>query len=143
MPERLAEAAASPYADTSVKAGTKYRYMVQALEGELRFSEMSQASEVTPKDEFPPAAPSGLSAVPGVDSIELSWDRNTEDDFLNYNVYRAVGEGAFEKLASGVEAPVFSDRMIEVGKKYRYAISAVDVNGNESARSAIIEATAQ
>ncbi|MEQ1886450.1 MAG: hypothetical protein ABL967_15405 [Bryobacteraceae bacterium] len=143
MPERLAESPNSPYTDTSAAFGTRYRYMVQSLDGEARMSELSMVAEITPKDEFPPAVPAGLSAVAGVDSTELSWERNTEDDFLNYNIYRSVGDTAFEKVATGVEAPVFSDRMIETGKRYRYSVTSVDVNGNESARSAVAEVVAQ
>jgi fibronectin type 3 domain-containing protein len=54
-----------------------------------------------------------------------------------------VDNTAFEKYASLVEDPNFSDAKIEAGKKYRYTVSAVDLTGNESARSALAEATAQ
>ena len=36
-----------------------------------------------------------------------------------------------------------SDRQIEAGKKYRYAVSAVDQTGNESRRSEPVEAAAE
>jgi len=143
MPERLADSATATYTDTSAAFGIRYLYMVQALDGELRQSELSKSVEITPKDEFPPAVPGGVSAVAGVESIELSWERNTEDDFAGYNVYRAVGDAAFEKLAGPIDAPVYSDRAIEMGKRYRYAVTAIDTIGNESARSAVVEATAQ
>ena len=42
-----------------------------------------------------------------------------------------------------VEAPNYSDRRVASGKRYRYAISAVDLLGNESARSQPVEAAAQ
>jgi fibronectin type 3 domain-containing protein len=129
--------------DTSAAFGTRYRYMIQALDGELRQSELSNPVEITPKDEFPPAVPSGISAVAGADAIELSWERNTEDDFAGYVVYRAAGDAAFERLAGPIEAPVYSDRAIETGKRYRYSVTAVDAAGNESARSVLAEATAQ
>jgi hypothetical protein len=143
MPERLAESAASPYTDTSAAFGTKYRFIVQSLDSESRQSELSAAVEITPQDEFPPAVPNSVSAVAGVDSIELSWERNTEDDFAGYNVYRSVGDSTFERLASAIESPVYSDRMVDMGKRYRYVVTAVDANGNESARSAAADATAQ
>ena len=41
-------------------------------------------------DTFPPAVPVGLMAVAGVNSIELAWQRNTEDDFAGYQVYRST-----------------------------------------------------
>jgi len=54
-----------------------------------------------------------------------------------------VEAGPFEKLAALIEAPTYTDRQVEAGKKYRYAISAVDLTGNESERSPVQEATAQ
>ena len=94
-------------------------------------------------DTFPPAVPEGLSAVPTPQSIELAWTRNTESDFRGYNIFRSVDNGPFEKIASLIEAPTFSDSMIEAGKKYRYTVSAVDLTGNESPRSQPADATAQ
>ena len=104
---------------------------------------LAEAAEITPVDTFAPAVPEGLSAVPTPQSIELTWTRNTEPDFRGYNIFRSVDNGPFEKYASLVEAPTFSDSKIEAGKKYRYTVSAVDLTGNESAQSAPAEATAQ
>ena len=84
-----------------------------------------------------------MTATPGVNAIELAWDRNTESDFKGYNVFRSVEGGPFEKIASLIEAPTYSDHQVEVGKKYRYAVSAVDLTGNESQRSALQEVSAQ
>ena len=104
---------------------------------------VSEAAEITPEDKFAPAVPEGLSAVPAPQSIEIAWTRNTEADFRGYNIFRSVDGGPFEKYASLVEAPTFSDSKIEAGKKYRYQVSAVDLTGNESARAAPVEAAAQ
>jgi fibronectin type 3 domain-containing protein len=41
-----------------------------------------------------------------------------------------------------LEAPAASDRGIETGRRYRYAVTAVDQKGNESARSAAVEVVA-
>jgi fibronectin type 3 domain-containing protein len=54
-----------------------------------------------------------------------------------------VDNASFEKIASFVEKPTFSDSKVEAGKKYRYTVSAVDLTGNESIQSAPVEATAQ
>jgi fibronectin type 3 domain-containing protein len=94
-------------------------------------------------DIFPPAVPEGLSAVPAPQSIELNWTRNTETDFMGYNIYRSVDNGPFRKIAPLMEFPAFSDSMIEAGKRYRYTVSAVDLTGNESAQTAPVEVTAQ
>ena len=67
---------------------------------------------------------------------------DTEPDLQGYNVYRSMEGGPFEKIGSLVQTPVFSDNRVESGKRYRYAISSVDLADNESARSAPIEVVA-
>jgi hypothetical protein len=143
MPQRLAESDKPEYVDTAVDFGSPYRYFVQALVGEMRQSQISAIVGVTPADTFPPAVPSGVTAVAGVSSIELAWQPNTEDDLAGYQVYRSVAGGAAERIAGPVDAPNFSDRTVEIGKRYSYTITAVDRTGNESAHSAAVEITAQ
>jgi hypothetical protein len=141
QPSQLAETDAPSYVDTTTSYGTSYRYFVQAIAESNQWSEVSSAAEITPVDIFPPKVPSGLTALPSAQSIELSWSRNTESDFRGYNIFRSVDGGAPEKLASLVQAPAFSDTMVEAGKKYKYTVSAVDATGNESARSVAAEAS--
>lgn len=143
MPQRLAESDKPEYVDTTVDFGSPYRYFVQALAGELRQSEISDIKSVTPTDMFAPAVPMGLMVVAGVNSIELAWQPNTEEDLAGYQVYRSVSGGAAERIAGPVDAPNFSDRAVEIGKKYSYTITAIDRTWNESAHSAAVEVTAQ
>ena len=75
----------------------------------------------------------------GTGSIELSWDSNTESDLKGYAVYRAAGDGDFERTGELVAAPSFSDRRVESGKRYRYLVTALDLRGNESTRSEVKE----
>jgi fibronectin type 3 domain-containing protein len=142
MPARLGESDTPTYEDVTVAIGTAYRYFVQAIDGDQHQSEVSTAVSFTPQDVFPPAVPEGLAGVPGVGAIELVWQRNTEDDFAGYNIYQSMAGGPFQKIGDLVDAPAFSDHDIEMGKSYRYAISALDRTGNESARTASIEIVA-
>jgi hypothetical protein len=143
QPQQVGETDAPEYLDTTTQYGKKYQYLVQATAPDLQQSEVSKPSEVTPVDIFPPAVPEGLTAEAGVNSIELAWQRNIEPDFKGYNVFRSVEGGPFEKIAELVVAPTYSDHRVEAGKKYRYAVSAVDLTGNESQRSPVQEVTAQ
>jgi fibronectin type 3 domain-containing protein len=77
-----------------------------------------------------------------VNSIDLAWARNTESDLGGYNVYRSTDGGPFEKIGNLIQTPVFTDTHVESGKHYRYAVSAVDTTGNESARSEPVEPAA-
>jgi fibronectin type 3 domain-containing protein len=143
-PDRLAESDQPEYVDKTTNYGSMYKYFVQAITADdLRQSEISVVVAITPRDDFPPAIPAGLSAVAGVSAIELAWERNTEDDFRGYNVYRSTEGAAFEKVAALIDAPAYSDRQVEAGKRYRYAVSSVDQTGNESRRGEAVEVTAQ
>ena len=41
------------------------------------------------------------------------------------------------------EIPTYSDRAVERGKTYRYMVTAMDKSGNESGRSAAVQAVLQ
>jgi fibronectin type 3 domain-containing protein len=142
-PERFAETDRPEYVDDTTQYGTRYQYLVQAFAEESRQSVVSEPTFFTPKDEFAPAVPGAVTALPGVNTIELVWTRNGEPDFKGYNVYRSVDGGPFERIAALIEAPTFTDTKVQAGKRYRYAITAVDVVGNESAQSNPAEAVAQ
>ncbi len=142
-PELIGQPTDPNWMDMDVEFGAQYRYFVQAVAGEYQQSETAAVQPITRSDDFAPSAPTGLTAEPGANSIELSWDRNTDARFQGYNVYRAVEGGAFEKVASLTIAPAYSDSKIESGKKYRYMVSAVGTNGLESEKTAAVEATAQ
>lgn len=131
------------YLDTTVDFGASYQYFVESFQGQLQRSDTEASQPVLREDTFAPAVPTGLTAEPGSNSIELSWERNTDPRFQGYNVYRSVDGGAFEKIASLIVAPAYSDRPVVAGKRYAYRISAVGTNGLESARSAPFEITAQ
>jgi hypothetical protein len=144
QPQQLADSDSPRYLDDSTTFGNRYRYQVQAIAAADQWSVLSAPAEITPVDIFPPAVPEGLSAVPTPQSIELAWTRNTDTDFRGYNVFRSVDNGPFEKIATLIETPNFSDSKIEPGKHYRYTVSAVDLTGNESAQSLLpVEVTAQ
>jgi fibronectin type 3 domain-containing protein len=128
------------YVDRTIAWGSQYQYWVQALRDGAE-SDAVASPVLTPVDTFPPAVPAGLTAVTGVGAIELAWERNTETDFRNYVIYRALGDGPLQKLAE-TDVPAYSDKAIEAGKQYRYAIAAVDQRGNLSEKSTPVEAAA-
>jgi hypothetical protein len=91
-------------------------------------------------DVFPPAVPSGLQAVfsgPGQQPfIDLIWAPVADVDLDGYNIYRHEAGAAPVKVNTQlVKTPAYRDSNIVSGKGYSYSVSAVDVRGNESARS--------
>ena len=88
------------------------------------------------QDTFPPRPPLELRTVVTQRSVELSWQPNSEEDFTGYRVWRTGTSGEAVALNDELlESPSYSDQAVELGQSYRYAISAVDQDGNESERS--------
>jgi hypothetical protein len=141
MPAPLADTNQPEYLDDTAQFGMRYQYLVLAFTDEKRQSLVSDPI-ATPilEDKFPPEVPGGVTTVVGVNTIEVEWERSTEADFKGYNVFRSVDGGAFEKVASLIEAPTYSDTNVQAGKIYRYEVSAVDLLSNESAHSAAVQA---
>jgi hypothetical protein len=91
-------------------------------------------------DVFPPAVPSGLQVVasgPGQKTfVDLVWAPVTDVDLDGYNVYRHEDGAAAVKVNTElVKTPSYRDVSVTSGKSYLYSVTAVDVRGNESARS--------
>ena len=130
------------WTDTHVDAGARYRYLVQSFvpqgeNGEAQ-SDLSAPLAVT-VDAPPPQAPEGLRAVAAPATIELAWDANGEPSVSGYRIYRAVAGGQLQKVGETGAVPTYSDRDVEHGKTYRYAVTAVDGSGKESTQSAAVE----
>jgi hypothetical protein len=101
----------------------------------------SPVVSVFANDTFPPEIPVGLEAVfSGAmeqPAIDLSWTPDTEPDLAGYNVYRHLENQPPVKINSElVKTSAFRDAQVSRGAKYYYSVSAVDMRGNESARSA-------
>jgi len=139
-PTLLATVAGQSYVDPTSEYGKTYEYSVQAVHDKVE-SDTAGPAAITPRDIFPPRVPTGLTASAGVGAVELAWDRNTESDFKEYRVYRSEGGASFSVVAQGLEAPAYSDRVVESGKRYRYQVTAVDQMGNASMPCDAVEVT--
>jgi|CXWL01.1.fsa_nt_gi endonuclease I len=85
-------------------------------------------------DITPPAAPTGLTAIPGNAVVNLDWNDNTEPDLAGYNVYRSTTSGGpYTKLNTVlVSASAYSDTTVSNGTTYYYVVTAQDTANNES-----------
>ncbi len=145
-PETVATVEQPTWTDPATQYGQRYTYQVQTIltlgQNREAQSELSTAAEITPEDRFPPAAPAGLRATASPNSVELSWDPNTEADLAGYRLYRSLPGGQMEKIAD-LTVPAYSDHNLDRDKTYRYEVSAVDRLGNESPHSAPVEVALQ
>ena len=116
---------------TGVAFGQEQCYRVRSassLEPAVIEGEASPPQCVTPRDQFAPAAPGGLAAVPTAGQISLIWDANTETDPAGYLVMRgqATPMGRWRRLPSAEPGYVLSRHDREANVRYVYAIVAVD-----------------
>jgi len=100
----------------------------------------SAPQKVFTNDVYPPGVPTGLQAVfsgPGqAPFVDLIWAPDTDADLAGYNIYRREEGTQPAKLNDGlVKTPAYRDSNVTPGRTYWYSISAVDLRGNESARS--------
>lgn len=100
----------------------------------------SEPIALLPHDIYPPAVPMELEAVAsGVGQkpfVDLAWRAGADADLAGYNVYRQEASGQWTKRnAALVTVPAFRDEPVAAGATYTYAVTAVDVRGNESQRS--------
>ena len=134
--------------DSNIEWGKTYEYRAEtvtviAQEGKPEVhieGDDTPEIKVFAEDVFPPAVPSGLQAVfsgaGGQSFIDLIWAPVPDIDLAGYNVYRHEADSSALKLnAELVKTPAFRDSSVVAGKNYLYSVSAVDVRGNESARS--------
>lgn len=103
-------------------------------------------SPLAPVDTVPPALVVGLTAsvsATATPSITLHWDPGSEPDLVGYRVYRNVTRdptGSTKRGATRIALAVihqttshlFIDTSVLLGGSYIYAVTAIDVSGNES-----------
>ncbi len=130
---------ATRFTDLNVENEKRYVYAVRAVKRVVKTDVEGKGGAelfVMPTDLIPPAAPTGLVAIPLRTGIELTWRKNREIDLLGYNVYRRkAGDRDFKRVN---EVPLAKeshlDGQVELGQDYEYAVTAVDnsVRKNES-----------
>lgn len=90
-----------------------------------------------PASEAAPAAPTGLAASAGDQSVSLSWTANTETDLQGYNVYRSTTSGSGYAVVNStvLTSASYTDTGLTNGTTYYYVITAVDTASLESSYS--------
>jgi hypothetical protein len=136
------------FVDSGIDWEKHYEYWITPVtlwqEGETKKGEVegddSPVAAVFAHDIFPPAAPTALQAVFSEAAqqpfIDLTWTSNTEPDLAGYNIYRHGTEEQPVKINTElVKTSAYRDAAVRPGAKYFYSVSAIDLRGNESAKS--------
>lgn len=142
------------FVDRNFEFGADYQYFIRALsllpgnaslEAAIESNESAPLAH-TPKDTFPPAAPGPVTIASIGGMVSLFWPLNQETDVAGYNIYRAESgqtpPGQWIRLNPQLHKTAsFRDDRVQVGREYFYQITAVDIYGNESARSETMNET--
>ncbi len=146
--ELVGPSPSTEYRDAHFEFGTPYLYTVRSVAqfgADFVESADSAPVSVTPRDVFPPAAPTNLeiTIIPATQQapayVELSWAISPEGDLAGYSVYRSDGEDTPGERVSAqiLPSPTFRDIPVQPGRRYYYRVSALDRAGNESPKSSV------
>ncbi|WP_016956598.1 LamG-like jellyroll fold domain-containing protein [Catenovulum agarivorans] len=90
-----------------------------------------------------PAKPVNLQASAQAESIQLSWDDNSELDLAGYTLLRSTAaDGQYETIARNIVDNTFVDHHINAGTSYFYKLRAEDKSLNYSDLSDVTSAGA-
>ncbi len=142
------------FIDRNFQFGAKYQYLARSLSTLPGSADLSRAIEsndsealaYTPKDTFPPSEPVSITIASINGLVSLFWPLNPEADVAGYNIYRSEDDQTppdrWIKLNQQLHKTAsFRDDRVQVGKQYFYQITAVDIYGNQSRRSATVSET--
>jgi Glycoside hydrolase family 44/Fibronectin type III domain len=127
---QMSAPSSTSYTDSSVSNGTKYFYVVSAVNASGESANSSEAS-ATPAPAVP-AAPGGLTATAGNQQVSLGWTASS--GATSYHVKRSNTSGGTYTQVGTSSAASFTDTGLTNGSTYYYVVSALNGAG-ESADS--------
>ncbi len=137
--------------DGNVDKGGKYTYEVDYLDKAGNSVPCFSSPVVVAKDRLPEPSVNLDAQLDSYNHVLLYWDDVETNHHAGYNVYRSENpDGTFRKvnlrrvlLATNQAMPLgrqsaFTDENVEPGKTYHYKVNAVNILGDESPDSEII-----
>jgi len=93
------------------------------------------------RDITPPAPPTLVNAVALEESIQLSWQANREPDVAGYKIYYDTSPDDYQENVDVYNQTEYRINDLAVDVTLYMAVSAYDLSGNESDKSAMVKAT--
>ena len=136
---------ATTYVDTPGYGEHEYRVAAVAAAGPpLVQSDLSAPTKADFRDLVAPPAPASVTPLVEPNAIRLLWDPVEAPDLAGYRIYRTEGMGHGTEIREVgtitlVQDPItettWLNKPVSLGLAFRYAVTAVDQAGNESART--------
>jgi len=129
------------YEDVNVAGGVSYDYYVTAVGPTGLETESADIVRVSVPDQTPPPVPDAPYVVALDNATFVTWGTASRADggFSHYRVYLDDGSTSF--LLGETDSEGFLDLLAGNGGTYAYFVTAVDVDGHESAGGPIAEGT--
>ena len=135
---QLGTATTASYVDSGATGGTKYYYVVTAVNSYGESGNSNEASATPTLAPAAPPAPTNLTATAGNQQVSLSW--TASNGAASYNIKRGtVSGGPYTQLATSTTTSAV-DTSVTNGTTYYYVVTAVDTAG-ESGNSNEASAT--
>ena len=118
------------YTDEDVQPGTTYWYAVQGVNADDRTSKSYDDNGVSATALYPIPADVELTAATATpDGITVTW--KTAANAASYNVLRKTAGAEWTVLANNVTAAAYTDKDVQPGTTYWYAVQGVNSDGTE------------
>lgn len=127
------------YTDVTTTYGTLYYYHIRAVDDFDNVSPWSNEVSVVAQDTTAPSTPTNPAVVSEETRANVSWTKSPESDVAAYRIYQSLNDVMFS-LAREVTDFWSSAYVKDLtdGLTYYFQVSAVDNEGNESAKSASV-----
>jgi fibronectin type 3 domain-containing protein len=135
---KISSPTAATYSDTSVTNGTKYFYVVSAVNASGESANSSEVTATPAAPTTPPPTPANLQATAGNAQVALTWSASA--GATSYNVKRSTTNGGPYTQISSPSTNSFTDTGLTNATTYYYVVSAVNSAG-QSANSNQASAT--
>jgi hypothetical protein len=114
-----------------------FAYRVVVVDGDFNTSNPSNVAFATLPDVVAPEAPYIKNVKELAGQMEITWDKNIEEDLAHYHLFRKIHKdtSGFKQVnINPIPASLTSylDRKAEPGKAYMYTLKAYDNSGNTS-----------
>lgn len=107
-------------------------------------SEMSLPVKATFRDLIAPPAPTNVIPLVELNAIRVVWDPVEATDLAGYRIYRNEGVGHGTDISDAgtillvpnpIQETTWLNTPVSLGLAFRYAVTAIDKSGNESAKA--------
>ena len=135
---QIAAPASANFTDMGLTNGTKYYYLVSAVNSAGESANSAEVSATPTAPITPPAVPTGLQATAGNAQVNLTW--NASAGATSYHVKRSTTAGSGYTQVGAPTTANFADSGLTNGTTYYYVVTAVNTAG-ESGNSSQASAT--